>query len=232
MRTSAIRRVIESPVADTIVHYPERTMARRVSSILLRRPSELERVEALCDALIERMGSGSRKTAARIIRSFDRDRRDRQRARSDQGFTPSVRVGRVRASEIIGLLEQVGWTLRETVDRKLPLMSMPQELQTLVRRRRLEPSKALLLNRVKQRDFRNSLTNEVLRGLTLQALYNAIYNQSSSEPMALDADLRMLERETAQLLGTRVTITQSSILIDCYGIEGINAVLEKMGVEF
>ena len=230
MRTSAIRRVIESPVADTIVHYPERTMARRVSSILLRRPSELERVEALCDALIERMGSGSRKTAARIIRSFDRDRRDRQRARSDQGFTPSVRVGRVRAAEIIGLLEQVGWTLRETVDRKLPLMGMPQELQTLVRQGRLEPSKALLLNRVKQREARLTLTTEVLRGMTLQTLYAVIYKQINLAPTTFDADLRLLEQETTRFLGTRVTITPSRILIDCYDIEGLNAVLEKIGV--
>jgi hypothetical protein len=232
MRTRVISRVIESLVSNNIVHYLKSAMARRVSTIPLRRPSELERVEALCDALVERMGSGTRKTAARIIRAYDRDRRDRQRARIDQGFTPRTRVGRARGAEIIGLLEQAGWTIRETVDRKLPLMNMPPELQTLVRQRRLDPSKALLLNRVKQRDFRNSLTNEVLRGLTLRALYNAIYTQSSIEPTALDVDLRMLERETTQLLGTRVSITPSGILIDCYGIENINAVLEKMGVEF
>jgi hypothetical protein len=206
-------------------------MRRRQTQVALQRPSELERVEALCDALVERMGSGTRKTAARVIRSMDRDRRDRMRARRDPRFTPSTRVGRLRRAEITALLEEAGWTLRETVDRKLPLMGMPQDLQTLVRHKRLEPSKALLLNRVKQRDLRVALTNQALHGMTLQQLYQSIYQPNNERTHMPDDDLRYLEREMMRALGTRVVLTSSTILIDYHQADVLSGVLDRLGLQ-
>ena len=79
---------------------------------ILKRPSKLE---AFCDTLVARMGSGTRATAARIVGTLDRDRWERERARRDLTFTPRTRVGSVRRAEITRMLETTGWTLRETV---------------------------------------------------------------------------------------------------------------------
>jgi hypothetical protein len=179
-------------------------MARRKPSVSLRRASELERVEALCDALIERMGS-------------------------DPAFTPRTRVGRARAAEITTLLEQVGWTLRETVDRKLPLLRLPTDLQRLLRAARLEPSKALLLGRVKQVSERTVLTERVLHGMTQRELYDTLYRSSPSEK-ALESDLAWLSLEATRVLGMRVIIDQERIVIDCQSLEGITTALERLGI--
>ena len=201
----------------------------RSPTTILKRPSELERVEAFCDTLVARMGSGTRATAARIVGTLDRDRRDRERARRDPTFTPRTRVGSVRSAEIARMLETVGWTLRETVDRKLPLLHLPEDLKRLVRDG-LEPSKALLLGRVKQTALRQELSERVRRGMTQRELYAAVYGSAQREQEVLDTDLAWLSLEATRALGTRVTITGTTVAIECVTVDGLNHMLEQLGV--
>ncbi len=201
----------------------------RSPTTILKRPSELERIEAFCDTLVARMGSGNRATAARIVGTLDRDRRDRDRARRDPTFTPRTRVGSMRTAEITRMLETTGWTLRETVDRKLPLLHLPEDLKQLVREG-LEPSKALLLGRVKQTALRRELSERIRRGMTQRELYAAMYGSAQREQVVLDADLAWLSLEATRALGTRVTITGTTIMIDCVTIDGLNYLLEQLGV--
>ena len=205
-------------------------MPRRQPIPSLHIPNDLERVEALCDALIERMGSGTRATAARIIGTLDRDRRDRQRAKTDPRFTARIRVGSARAAEVLTLLADAGWTLREVVDRKLPLLHLPMELKRFVRENRLEPSKALLLNRVKNQQARRELTDQVLGKMTQKQLYRAIYG-GASEDLSLDKDLQWISLELSRLLGTQVKVGKTTIVIECQTTQGMNDVIERLGLQ-
>jgi hypothetical protein len=199
----------------------------------LRKASELERVEALLDALVERMGKGTRATAARIIGIYDRDRRDKARAKRDPTFTPKIRTGSMRARDIDALLETAGWSLREVIDRKLPLWRLPDDLKRLVREERLEPSKALLLGRVKARAARGALTSRVLNGMTQRELYREVYGSPVSHgDAALQGDLEALSREATRTLGTPVIVSANRITIECFSLEVVSDVLERLGVRF
>jgi hypothetical protein len=204
--------------------------ARAKRRTALRNPSELERVEALLDALVDRMGKGTRATAAKIIGIYDRDRRDKYRAKRDPTFTPRTRTGPGRAREIDALLEATGWTLREVVDRKLPLWRLPDDLKRLVREERLEPSKALLLGRIKLREARAALTWRVLGGMTQRALYREVYGAPLTD-VGLQADLDYLSREATRALGTRVIVGEKSVHIECFSVEVVSEVLERLGVQ-
>ena len=196
---------------------------------VLRNPSELERVEALLDAMADRMGKGSRATAAKLIGIYDRDRRDKARAKRDPTFTASTRTGPIRAREIDALLEAAGWTLREFVDRKLPLLRLPDNLKRLLLEERLEPSKALLLGRVKNREARVSLTSRVLAGMTQQALSRELYGTPLVDT-ALQADLEYLPKEATRTLGTRVIVGSKSITIECFS--GHDPIPKGRGLSF
>lgn len=196
----------------------------------LRNPSELERVEALLDTMADRMGKGSRATAAKLIGIYDRDRRDKARAKRDSTFTASTRTGSIRAREIDALLEAAGWTLREVVDRKLPLLRLPDNLKRLLREERIEPSKALLLGRVKNREARAALTARVLVGMTQRALSRELYGAPPVD-RALQADLEYLSKEATRTLGTRVIVSSKSITIECFSGEVVSEVLERLGVQ-
>jgi hypothetical protein len=205
-------------------------MAKRNVPIQFWQISELDRVEALCDALVLKMGNGNRKTAAKLIRSLDLDRRDLLRDQRDFHFQPQTRVATARAREIKALLDQMGWTLRETVDRKLPLMQLPSDLQGFVRSGRVAPSKALLLGRIKEPASRADWTARVLRGATQRELYTALYGSTAANP-ALEADLQWLSLEASRHLGTRVEITKTTLLIDCQTSEMLSDTLERLGVQ-
>jgi hypothetical protein len=206
------------------------TRAKRRTA--LRNPSELERVEALLDALVHRMGKGSRATAAKIIGIYDRDRRDRLRAKRDPTFTPKIRTGSSRARDIDALLEATGWTLREVIDRKLPLWRLPDDLKQLVREERLVPSKALLLGRIKNREARAALTSRVVAGMTQRALYREVYGSPVSHgDTALQADLEALSKLATRTMGTPVIVSANRITIECFSLEVVSDVLERLGVQ-
>jgi hypothetical protein len=198
----------------------------------LTKPNDLDRVEALLDAFIIRMGGGSRATAARIIGTLDRDRRERERAKRDKGFVARTRVGQERVKDITVLLEQTGWSLRELVDRKLPLVRLEAGLKELVRLGKLEPSKALLLNRVKNRGKRADLLEQVRGGMTLKGLSKAIYGGSSEVvESTLSQDLAWLSQEATRTLGTRVVVREKSVTVEFFTSDQVTDFLEGLGVQ-
>ena len=206
-------------------------MPRRRPLTTLHNSNDLARIEAFCDALVDPSGVKTRANAARIIGYLERDRRDKIRAKNDPRFTATIRVGMARAQAIDALLKDAGWTLHETVNRKLPLLKLPEELKKLIRDRSLEPSKALLLNRVTNLRVRRELTERVLKGMTQKQLYAVIYGADTLESKQVDTDFKWISAQASSQFGTRVMVRPNKIEIDCGTLEILNAVIERMGVQ-
>ena len=67
-----------------------------------------------------------------------------------------LKTGPARAKQIIGIVNAGGWTLREFVHRKLPLLEMPEDLKELVKRGLLKPTKAFELRKIEDEETRKS----------------------------------------------------------------------------
>ena len=140
------------------------------------------------------------------------------------------------------LLKRAGWSLREVIDRKLPLTRLPNDLKPLVRGNKITPLKAMLVNRVKNKLTRADLLERVLAGkLSTRALEDAVRvtprksgARSSSRPEhnpALDADLRWLELEISRHLGVKATLSPTGLHLECGSGEGLSSLLEQLGVQ-
>jgi HTH domain found in ParB protein len=198
--------------------------------------TDLHKVEALVAALARSM-SCTRDQAASVIRNLETQRRRPEKARDEA--RGRVAVGRARAYEIRLLLEKLGWSLRDTVERKLPLLKLPVEVKDAVRRGRLEPSKALILGRMRNAAERKEQLEEILaRGWSVRQLETKIFGmqRSSSRSNAaprdpqLNEDLRWLELEVERQLGVRVTLTETGITLECGSSEGLSDLLERLGI--
>jgi ParB family chromosome partitioning protein len=198
--------------------------------------TDLHRVEALVAALARRMG-GTREQAASVIRHLETERRRASKARV--GAPARVVVGRARALEVRALLQAVGWSLRDTVERKLPLLELPQEIKDAVRRGRLAPSKALVLARIGNAAERGAQLEDTLaRGTSVRQLEARVLGvqrtiaqtRAAVRDAQLDADLRWLALEIERQLGTRVALTETAVTLECGSGEGLSDLLERLGV--
>jgi hypothetical protein len=177
----------------------------------------------------------TRVVAARVIRALDIDRRDAAREQKNPKFTAKIRVGPEREKQIRRLIARAGWSLREVVDRKLPLTRLPAELKVPLRAGRLEPTKALLLNQVKDSLERAKLLSEGASTRAIQAAKPKRKKLARATTLKkpdpqIEADFRTLELDATRQLGYRVTIDRVGIRIDC-GLEGLNAMLKRLKIE-
>jgi hypothetical protein len=172
--------------------------------------TDLHKVEALVAALARQMGS-TRDQAASVIRNLETQRRRPEKARDD--VKPRVVIGKARAYEIRLLLEKLGWSLRETVERKLPLLKLPSDLKDAVRRGRLEPSKALILGRLRNEAERKAQLEEILaRGTSVRKLQGS--PQAKGRALVdevVKEDLRALELHVRRELGLDVRLNDHSM---------------------
>ena len=217
------------------VHNPStRTESVRPKWLEPRNPTDLERIEGLLHQFAFEMQT-TRVIAARVIRALDTDRRDALREERDSEFTAKIRVGPVREKQIQRLIARAGWSLREVVDRKLPLTRLPQELKVPLRNGRLEPTKALLLNRLKNPLARAKLMSSGATTRTIQAAIPKRQKMARARSLKkpdpqIKSDFRMIEREATRQLGYRITIDVNGIRIDC-GFEGLNELLKRLRIE-
>jgi hypothetical protein len=170
---------------------------------------------------VARLTHGSRRDAAKLIRRLDNERR---------GHVPRG-VGREREREVAGILGAAGWTVREFVERKLPLLELPDDLKGLVRRGLLAPTKALMLRRIADPVQRKARAHEVIaKGITVKELRGDPTPGRAPAPGS-QADLNWIALEASRVLGTRVTITGDRVSIAYADGDGLNMILEKLGVE-
>lgn len=175
------------------------------------------------------------RAAAHAIRALDTDRRERVRARRESGFEPKTRVGPARMSEIGALLKRAGWSLRDVVDRKLPLTRLPSDLKPLVRSGRLEPLKALLLNQIRDKDVRGETLRATLEGrYSTRALAEAVRGKRRTKPRTdpqLETELRWIELEISRQLGLKATLSPTSLTLEYHDTERLSDLLETLGVQ-
>ncbi len=146
-----------------------------------------------------------------------------------------VKTGPARAKQIVGIVNAGGWTLREFVHRKLPLLELPEDLKDLVKRGLLEPTKALELRKIADEESRKARAFEVIgKRISLSEM-----RQGSSPPpgspvtasgSSLDTDLRQLSLAASRQLATRVVITRDEVRIAWADGDGLNWLLERLGV--
>ena len=146
-----------------------------------------------------------------------------------------VKTGPARAKQIVGIVNAGGWTLREFVHRKLPLLELPEDLKDLVKRGLLEPTKALELRKIADEESRKARAFEVIgKRISLSEM-----RQGSSPPpgspvtasgSSLDTDLRQLSLAASRQLATRVVITRDEVRIAWADGDGLNRLLERLGV--
>lgn len=221
-------------ITISVHHSPTRTDSVRPKWLEPQNPSDLERIEGLLEQLAFEMQT-TRVVAARVIRALDIDRRDANREQKDANFTAKIRVGPERAKQIRRLLARAGWSLREVVDRKRPLTRLPAELKVSLRAGRLEPTKALLLNQVKNPVERTKLLSEGASTRKIQAAKSKRKKVTRATTLKkpdpqVETDFRRLELDSTRQLGYRVTIDNAGIRIDC-GLEGLNAMLKRLKIE-
>jgi ParB-like chromosome segregation protein Spo0J len=184
--------------------------------------NDLLAVEAVLRQLASSMKC-SKPQAARAIRRLDNERRGHVQATT----------GRERAREITALVNAAGFTVREFVSRKLPLLALPDELRDLVRRGSLAPTKALALARVEDELEREALTKRtLLEKLSVKAIRGAS-NTPVSPPLSSSVadEYRWLSLEATRALGTRVEIDAERVVIHHDGGEGLSVLLEQLGIE-
>jgi ParB family transcriptional regulator, chromosome partitioning protein len=191
----------------------------------LRVTTDLHRVEALVAALASKFQC-TRAQAAGMIRNIDSQRRREQN--KDNTISPRAVVGVERRREIHAVLKQYGWSIRACVDQKLPLLKLPLEVRDAVRQGRLEPSKALILGRIRNQAERKALLEECLAGK--HSVRGLKRSKTDSPDGVLGEDLKMLERHATRELGTRVRITKNEICISFGDLDEIMPLLEQLGV--
>jgi hypothetical protein len=154
----------------------------------------------------------------------------------------TIQIGRIRMIEIYTALAPTGWNLRQCVEQKMPLLFLEPKLKESVRNSRLEPTKALLIARAAKADQAKLLNDVLTEGLSVRAIKARLNLSVSTKKPAkailtqvddsvLAADLEMVSRAASRVLGTRVTVSMSQILIDCHDMDGVTAMLERLGIE-
>jgi ParB family transcriptional regulator, chromosome partitioning protein len=148
-----------------------------------------------------------------------------------------VKTGPTRARQIIGIVNAGGWTLREFVHRKLPLLELPDDLKDLVKRGLLEPTKALELRKIEDEESRKARAFEVIgKRISLREMRQVSPAPPGSPVMAsdssLDTDLRQISLEASRQLGTRVVITRGEVRISWVDGDGLNGLLERLGITY
>lgn len=108
------------------------------------------------------------------------------------------------------------------------MLKLPLEVRDAVRQDRLEPSKALILGRIRNQAERKALLEECLAGQ--QSVRGLKRSQTDSPDGVLDEDLKMLERHASRELGTRVRITKNEICISFGDLKAVMPLLEQLGV--
>jgi hypothetical protein len=213
----------------------KRKITRKHRLSYLEVTTDLHLAEALVRDLAERMGVTHQREATitriltRYSSSLRRKKRDKPEAVSPR-VDSRAQVGVEREREIKAALREVGWDIRTTVERKLPLLRLDDDLKALVRSGRLEPSKALLLAQVVPLE-REGLLEEVMRGMGFRALQARLGRAVVKVDPELQADLEYLARAARAVLGTRVTVTESEIVLHCGDAQGVSNMLEQLGVE-
>ena len=161
-----------------------------------------------------------------MIRNLDSQRR--RQHHKDHTIAPRAVVGVERSREIQVVLKQFGWSIRACVDQKLPLLKLPLEVRDAVRQGKLEPSKALILGRIRNAAERKGLLEECLAGK--HSVRGLKRSKTDSPAGVLGEDLEMLERHATRELGNRVRITKNEICISYGDLEEVMPLLEQLGV--
>jgi ParB family transcriptional regulator, chromosome partitioning protein len=146
-----------------------------------------------------------------------------------------VKTGPARARQILGIINAGGWTLREFVHRKLPLLELPDDLKDLVKRGVLEPTKALELRKIEDEETRKARAFEVIgKRISLRDM-RQVSPPPPGSPVtvadsSLESELRQLSLEASRQLGTRVVITRDEVQIAWVDGDGLNGLLEQLGI--
>ena len=164
---------------------------------------------------------GSRRDAAKLIRRIDNERR---------GHVPKT-TGRGREREVVGIVNAAGWTVREFVERKLPLLELPEDLKGLVRRGVLAPTKALILKKIADPVVRKARAHEVIAGrVSVKELRgNPTSNRTSAS--SLQADLDWIALEVTRSLGLRVRLSLTELRVEYSDADQLSNLLERLGIE-
>ena len=170
---------------------------------------------------VARSTEGTKREAARLIRRIDNERRGHVRAS----------VGRSRQREVVGLVNAAGWTVREFVERKLPLLELPEDLKGLVKRGLLAPTKALELRKIADGDVRKARAYEVIgKRISLRELRGDL-TPRATPASSQQAELDWIALEVARVLGLRVRLSPGEIRIEYGDGDQLAGLLERFGVE-
>jgi hypothetical protein len=165
----------------------------------------------------------TRKEAARAITRLDNEHRGHVK----------VKTGPARARQIERVVNAGGWTIREFVKRKLPLLELSEGLRDLVKRGLLHPSKALLLRSIADPVLQLERAHEVIgKRISLKALEGGVKSPLPARDGSLEAELAELSRDASRQLATRVVITRDEIRVAYADGEQLTDFLEKLGVVF
>jgi hypothetical protein len=165
----------------------------------------------------------TKKEAARAITRLDNEHRGHVK----------VKTGPARARQIERIVNAGGWTIREFVKRKLPLLELNDGLRDLVKRGLLHPSKALVLRSLADPVLQLERAHEViLKKITLKELEGGERSPLPARDNSLEAELQELSRDASRQLASRVVITRDEIRIAYADGEQLTDWLEKLGVVF
>ena len=117
----------------------------------------------------------------------------------------------------------------------MPLLELPEDLKDLVKRGLLEPTKALELRKIPDEAERKARAYAVIQGrLSLKEIRRVSSPLPGSAVAASDSslelELRQISLEASRVLGMRVEISSTQVRIDWSDVEGLNAILERLGV--
>jgi hypothetical protein len=165
----------------------------------------------------------TRKEAARAITRLDNERRGHVR----------VKTGPTRARQIERIVNAGGWTVREFVKRKLPLLELSDGLRDLVKRGFLHPSKALVLRSIADPVLQLERAHEVIsKRISLKELEGRGKSPLPARDGSLESELQELARNASRQLASRVVITRDEIRVAYVDGEQLTDWLEKLGVVF
>ena len=164
---------------------------------------------------------GTKREAARLIRRIDNEHRGH--------VTKSV--GRSREREIVGLVNAGGWTVKEFVKRKLPLLELPEDLKGLVKRGMLAPTKALELRKIADPELRKTRAYEVIQRRTSVRELRGDLTPNVAPASSQLAELDWIALEVARALGLRVRLSPGEIRIEYGDGDQLAGLLERLGVE-
>lgn len=180
----------------------------------------ISRVEGVLRQVAASTG-GTKREAARLIRHLDNERR---------GHVQHS-VGRAREREIVSLVNAAGWTVREFVERKLPLLELPEDLKGLVKRGVLAPTKALVLRKIADPEARKARAYEVIGGRISLRELRGHPTPKHTPASSQQAELDWIALEVARTLGVRVRISEKELRIEYGEGEQLAGLLERLGVE-